>query len=88
MRCQQRRPGDVAAAGDDQDAALAVLVAADHPRLDLLRHRTLYAVQLWEPDDALHDRRCLDRVRRAWEQLRELNQWCADHVGVTEKTRR
>ncbi|GAA4618901.1 TIGR02453 family protein [Saccharopolyspora hordei] len=61
-------------------------VAADHPRLDLLRHRTLYAVQLWEPDDALHDRRCLDRVRRAWEQLRELNQWCADHVGVTEKT--
>ncbi|MER7014633.1 DUF2461 domain-containing protein [Saccharopolyspora sp. NPDC000359] len=62
--------------------------AADHPRLDLLRHRTLYAFQRWEPDDTLHERDCLDRVRRAWAQVRELNQWCADHIGVTGKKRR
>ncbi|MDA3630390.1 DUF2461 domain-containing protein [Saccharopolyspora sp. WRP15-2] len=63
-------------------------VDADHPRLDLLKHRTLYAFQRWEPDDALHERSCLDRVREAWTHVRELNQWCADHVGITEKKRR
>ncbi|GAA0520781.1 DUF2461 domain-containing protein [Saccharopolyspora thermophila] len=63
-------------------------VAADHPRLDLLRHRTLYAFRAWEPEDVLHERSCLDRVRESWAALRELNQWCADHIGVSEKKRR
>jgi uncharacterized protein (TIGR02453 family) len=61
---------------------------ADHPRLDLLRHRTLYAARSWEPDEALHERECLERVRASWRAVRELNQWCADHIGVTEKKRR
>lgn len=61
---------------------------ADHPRLDLLRHRTLYVVRRWQPDDALHERTCLQRVRRSWREVRELNQWCADHVGVSERRRR
>ncbi|CAM04909.1 uncharacterized protein (TIGR02453 family) [Saccharopolyspora erythraea NRRL 2338] len=63
-------------------------VSEDHPRLDLLRHRTLYALRRWEPDDVLHERDCLQRVRRSWKQVRELNQWCADHIGLTEKKRR
>lgn len=63
-------------------------VSADHPRLDLLRHRTLYAVRRWEPDDVLHERACLDRVRDHWRQVRELNRWCADHIGATELRRR
>ncbi|QUH00775.1 DUF2461 domain-containing protein [Saccharopolyspora erythraea] len=63
-------------------------VSDDHPRLDLLRHRTLYAFRRWEPDDVLHERSCLQRVRRSWKQVRELNQWCADHIGLTEKKRR
>lgn len=63
-------------------------VAADHPRLELLRHRTLYAARRWEPDDLLHERGCLTRVRRGWRELRELNQWCADHIGPTERPRR
>ncbi|WP_020671729.1 DUF2461 domain-containing protein [Amycolatopsis nigrescens] len=58
---------------------------ADHPRLDLLRHRSLYAVRVWEPDDTLHERACLDRVRKAWRQLRPFNEWARDHVGVSEK---
>lgn len=62
--------------------------APDHPRLDLLRHKSLYATRTWEPDDALHDRECLTRVRESWEAVRELNQWCADHIGITEKKRR
>ncbi|WP_199438917.1 DUF2461 domain-containing protein [Umezawaea beigongshangensis] len=55
----------------------------DHPRIDLLRHRTIYAARVWEPDDALHERESLDRVRRAWRQVRTFNDWCADHVGVS-----
>jgi uncharacterized protein (TIGR02453 family) len=58
-------------------------VPADHPRLDLLRHRTLYAFRRWEPDGVLHERACLERVRQHWSDVRELNQWCADHVGVS-----
>jgi uncharacterized protein (TIGR02453 family) len=55
----------------------------DHPRIDLLRHRTIYAARVWEPDDALHERVSLDRVRGAWRRLRAFNDWCADHVGVS-----
>ncbi|MBK1788646.1 DUF2461 domain-containing protein [Prauserella cavernicola] len=61
---------------------------ADHPRLDLLRHRSVYAVRVWEPDDALHERTCLDRVRKAWRQLRPFNEWARDHVGPSELPRR
>ena len=57
---------------------------ADHPRIDLLRYRSLYVVRVWEPDDVLHERACLDRVRKAFRELRPLNEWAADHVGVTE----
>ncbi|HKS48606.1 MAG TPA: DUF2461 domain-containing protein [Amycolatopsis sp.] len=60
----------------------------DHPRLELLRHRSLYAVHVWKPDDTLHDRACLDRVRKAWRQVRDFNEWARDHVGVSEKAAR
>ncbi|MCP2166358.1 DUF2461 domain-containing protein [Goodfellowiella coeruleoviolacea] len=60
-------------------------VAADHPRLDLLRHRSLYVVRCWPPDDALHERAALTRVRAGWRQVREFNEWCADHVGLSAR---
>ena len=63
-------------------------VPDDHPRLDLLRHRTLYVVRAWEPDDALHERATLDRVRTSWRELRAFNEWCEDHVGVSDLPRR
>jgi uncharacterized protein (TIGR02453 family) len=59
----------------------------DHPRIDLLRHKSLYASMLWEPDDVLHERGSFDRVRKAWRQLRSFNEWAADHVGVSENSR-
>lgn len=62
--------------------------AEDHPRLDLLRHRSVYAVRAWEPDDFLHEREALDRVRKSWRQLRKFNEWARDHVGPSEKPRR
>jgi len=57
--------------------------AADHPRVALLKHRSLHASQEWEPTDWLHQRTALDRVRDAWRQVTALNQWLADNVGAT-----
>jgi uncharacterized protein (TIGR02453 family) len=62
-------------------------VAKDHPRIDLLRYRSVYAVRVWAPDDMLHERECLTRVRKAWRQLRPFNEWAHDHVGVSAATR-
>ncbi|MBB4681682.1 uncharacterized protein (TIGR02453 family) [Crossiella cryophila] len=56
-------------------------VEADHPRLDLLRHRSLHASRAWEPGDYLHERECLTRVRKHWRALAPLTAWLADHVG-------
>lgn len=62
--------------------------AEDHPRIDLLRYRSVYAVRVWEPDDTLHERAALDRVRKAWRQVRVFNEWARDRVGTSEKPRR
>jgi uncharacterized protein (TIGR02453 family) len=59
--------------------------SADAERLDLLRHKSLHAAQSWEPADWLHDRRALERVRAAWQDLRTLIAWLADNVGATSK---
>lgn len=56
-------------------------VAPDHPRLDLLRHRSLYAHCGWAPDDALHDAAAARRVIAAWRAVRPLTEWLDDHVG-------
>lgn len=56
---------------------------ADHERADLLKHKSLYASQAWEPADWLHQREALDRVRTAWRELAALNRWLADNVGAT-----
>jgi uncharacterized protein (TIGR02453 family) len=60
----------------------------DHPRIELLRHKSLYAMRVWEPDDALHERETFNRVRKAFRALRAINEWAADHVGVSEVPRR
>ena len=54
---------------------------ADHPRLELLRHRSIYAMRGWEPDDVLHERGCYDRVVKAWRALKPINEWARDRVG-------
>jgi uncharacterized protein (TIGR02453 family) len=56
---------------------------ADHPRLPLLRHKSLHASQQWVPADWLHERTALDRVRDAWRQLTALNEWLSANVGAT-----
>ncbi|MGY1603815.1 DUF2461 domain-containing protein [Geodermatophilus sp. SYSU D00815] len=59
--------------------------AADHPRVDLLKHKSLHASRHWEPADWLHTRRALDEVRSAWREFGVLNAWLADNVGATTK---
>ena len=62
-------------------------VAPDHPRLQLLRHRSLYAHCGWPPDDALHEAATAERVAAVWRATRPLTDWLDDHVGAPEHTR-
>lgn len=59
-------------------------VDPDHPRLELLRHRSLYAWRCWPPDDALHEPAARDRVAATWRALHPLADWLTDHVGPGE----
>jgi uncharacterized protein (TIGR02453 family) len=63
-------------------------VDPDHPRLELLRHRSLYGHRSWPPDDALHGPESLDRVVATWRALRPLAEWLDDHVGPSTLPRR
>ncbi len=56
----------------------------DHPRIELLRHKSLYAAASYEPDDALHEVETVKRVRTRWRQVRALNEWAADHIGMPD----
>jgi uncharacterized protein (TIGR02453 family) len=53
----------------------------DHPRLDLLRHRSLFAWRSWPPGEELHAPELADRVRTTWRRLVPLARWLDDHVG-------
>ncbi|RBY76133.1 TIGR02453 family protein [Blastococcus sp. TF02-09] len=59
--------------------------SADDERIELLKHKALHATRRWIPEDWLHTREVLDRVRTAWRDLAPLNSWLADNVGATTK---
>lgn len=54
----------------------------DHPRLDLLRHRSLYAWCSWPPSEELHTPALAERVATTWRRLEPLGRWLDEHVGV------
>jgi uncharacterized protein (DUF2461 family) len=54
--------------------------ALDHPRIDLLRHRTMSAGR-WIDPSILATADCADHVRAALGELRELVGWFVTHVG-------
>jgi hypothetical protein len=61
-------------------------VPADHPRLELLCHRALYAHQGWSAYPWMRDgAEVVERVRHAWRRLRPLIEWGAEHVGDGER---
>ncbi|WP_131739439.1 DUF2461 domain-containing protein [Actinomadura roseirufa] len=59
----------------------------DHPRLDLLRHRSLYAHEGWPADPWMGTREVVTRVRDSWRRLRPLVEWGDQHIGPPGLTR-
>jgi uncharacterized protein (TIGR02453 family) len=53
---------------------------ADHPRIDLLRHRSLVAGKSYGFEPFIHTPELQDRVREDWRRLRPLVEWVADHA--------
>ncbi|MGW1957944.1 DUF2461 family protein, partial [Streptomyces sp. NPDC001920] len=70
--------------GGDRLASRPRGVPADHPRLDLLRHRRIDAGRRLGPGPALRSARAADFVRRTWEQVRPLLDW-AEARGITPR---
>ncbi len=60
-------------------------VPEDHPRIDLLRHRTLTAHRQWAPAAWMHTRKAIDRVRQSWQRMEPLNSWLAENVGASRQ---
>ncbi len=53
---------------------------ADHPRLDLLRYRSLMVSRRYGAPDWLASPQALDEVRTAWRAVRPLAEWMQRHV--------
>lgn len=51
---------------------------ADHPRIELLRHKTLFAGHLIGFEPVIHTEEVADMVREDWRALRPLVEWLAE----------
>ncbi|GAA1677954.1 DUF2461 domain-containing protein [Nonomuraea maheshkhaliensis] len=60
----------------------------DHPRIDLLRHKSLYAAKRFEPREWVHTARARDRVERTWRASGPLVEWLCANVRGSELPRR
>jgi uncharacterized protein (DUF2461 family) len=54
---------------------------ADHPRAQLLRHRSVIASRPLGCEDWIHTPAALDRVVSAFSQLRPLSRWLVENVS-------
>lgn len=52
---------------------------ADHPRLELLRHKTLFAGRSYSFDEVIDRPDLVDRVRKDWRAVRPLVDWLITH---------
>lgn len=59
----------------------------DHPRIDLLRYRTLIATHSFAPEDWQHTPEAADVIARTWREMAPLNAWLERNVGPTHQTR-
>jgi uncharacterized protein (TIGR02453 family) len=55
---------------------------ADHPRIELLRHKSLTAAADWPVTPWMHEPAAADRVRETWRALVPLVEWIGTHVGA------
>ncbi|CAI7975137.1 conserved hypothetical protein [Frankia sp. Hr75.2] len=56
---------------------------ADHPRIELLRHRTLTAARDFGEPPWLAEPECAEHVAAGWRETRRLTGWLDDHVGAS-----
>ena len=56
--------------------------AADHPRIELLRHRSLTAGHPLGFEPVIHTPQVLELVRDDWRAMRPLVEWCGRHSQV------
>ncbi len=59
----------------------------EHPRIDLLRRRSLTVSHLHDPAPWWHTSELLDVVRGGWRHVAVLNSWWHDHVGPSTAQR-
>jgi uncharacterized protein (TIGR02453 family) len=52
----------------------------DHPRIELLRHKTLLGMRSYGFEPFVHTPELLDRVRDDWRRLRPLVNWMAEQL--------
>lgn len=53
----------------------------DHPRIELLRHRSLVLGKPYGFDQAIHSAALLDKIRKDWRALRPLVEWVQREVA-------
>ena len=61
---------------------------ADHPRIDLLRYKTLTAWHEYGPEPWLHTPEVVDVIAGAWRDMAPLNAWLERNVGASHQPRR
>ncbi len=54
--------------------------AKDHPRIDLLRHKSLLGMKHYGFEPFIHTPELLDRIRDDWRRLRPLVGWLAEQL--------
>ncbi|MEV0996357.1 DUF2461 domain-containing protein [Nonomuraea sp. NPDC050202] len=60
----------------------------NHPRIELLRHRSLFAGMRFEPQEWVHTAQVRGRVEHAWRAFGPLVEWLCTHVRGSELPRR
>jgi len=70
--------------GGDQLKTRPRGVQPDHPRIELLRYRSLTASRDWPAGPDLAGRSVLDLIRRDWQRLIPLCDWLATYVGAPQ----
>ena len=59
-------------------------VAPDHPRVELLRHKSIAARHDHGDPDWFTTRECLERVTAGWRELDPFLHWLGEHVGPAQ----
>jgi uncharacterized protein (TIGR02453 family) len=58
--------------------------SADHPRIDLLRMKDIFAGKRFPPQPWLSTPKALDRVRKVMTEIKPLADWLRQHVGARQ----